>query len=317
MLTPEGKTVDRWKIKFPAQSLNVGPDGTVYVAGDGRVAQFDKQGKMIGTIELPHISAMLKNAGNLRQQAEEQLKQQKAAITRLLEQYKEMEKKLTDKKPKDLTEAEKLQLQQIRAVLDNYKDTEKFYAKRTVDDVVAGLTARLRVINGIAVSKKDIFIVCGETKGYGYAVWRMDHTFAKAQQVLSGLSGCCGQMDVQVLGDDLIVAENTKHQFARYTRDGKAVGSWGKTGQSTEPGCFGGCCNPMNLRATPKGDVVTAESEGIVKLFSGKGDFLALVGTVKIAGGCKNVAVAVSPDGQRVYFCDLPGSRVLVLAKKK
>jgi hypothetical protein len=186
-----------------------------------------------------------------------------------------------------------------------------------VDDVVAGMTSRLRLISGIAVSKRDVFIVCGESKGYGYAVWRMDQKFANPQQVLGGLSGCCGQMDVQVLGEDLIVAENTKHQFARYTRDGKAVGSWGKTGQGTEPGCFGGCCNPMNLRATPKGDIVTAESEGFVKLFSGKGDFLALVGSVKISGGCKNVALAVSPDGQKIYFCDQPGSRVLVLAKKK
>lgn len=35
---------------------------------------------------------------------------------------------------------------------------------------------------------------------------------------------------------------------------------------------------------------------------------------MKLTGGCKNVAVAASPEGDQVYFCDLPGSRIIVLA---
>jgi hypothetical protein len=179
------------------------------------------------------------------------------------------------------------------------------------------MTSRLRIINAVAVSAKDIFIVCGEAKGFGFAVWRMDHNFKNPKQVLSGLTGCCGQMDIQVSGDKLLVAENTRHRFACYDRNGKSLGAWGRSGKDNEPGTFGGCCNPMNLRATGQGDIITAESEGFVKRFSPKGEYLGFVGVAKLQGGCKNVAVAVSPDNQRIYFCDQPGSRVIVLAKKK
>ena len=73
----------------------------------------------------------------------------------------------------------------------------------------------------------------------------------------------------------------------------------------------------MNLRAATNGDIFTAESEGIIKRFNEKGDFLAVVGQVRLAGGCKNVAVAANGTGDRVYFCDQPGSRIIILAKKE
>ncbi len=73
----------------------------------------------------------------------------------------------------------------------------------------------------------------------------------------------------------------------------------------------------MNLCPTAKGDILTAESEGFVKKFSSRGKFLGLVGEAKLTGGCKNVAVAISPDNERVYFCDQPGSRVIILGLKK
>jgi hypothetical protein len=143
----------------------------------------------------------------------------------------------------------------------------------------------------------------------------MDRDLKNPKKVLGDVGGCCGQMDVQAMGKDLLVAENTKHQFARYDRDGKKLGGYGKRGEDTNPACFGGCCNPMNLRASG-GDILTAESEGVVKRFSGAGEFREVVGAVKIAGGCKNVAVAASADGSKVYFCDQPGGRFFILAKR-
>jgi hypothetical protein len=114
----------------------------------------------------------------------------------------------------------------------------------------------------------------------------------------------------------VLVAENTKHQFARYDRDGKKVGSFGKRGADTDPTCFGGCCNPMNLRAVGVGDIYTAESEGVIKRFGPSGEFVETAGVVKLTGGCKNVAVAVSADAKKIYFCDLPGSKFHILEKK-
>ncbi len=319
VLTPDGKSAGEWKVPFHAHSLNVGPDGSVYVAGDGKVARFDKAGKPLGQIELPHIAELLKDQTTLKTRAEEQIKAQKDSFEQARKQFTEQKEKLEKKKAEDLTKNEAKQLEQFKAILKSYEESAQFYDKMTVESVVSDLVGRLKIINGIALSEKDLFLVCGETKGYGYAIWRMTHDFKDAKQVKGGVGGCCGQMDIQVAGNDFLLAENTNYKFARYDRDGKSVGAWGKgllvePGKECPPDCFGGCCNPMNLRVDKSGDVLTAESEGIIKRFSAKGEFLGTVAKVALTGGCKNVAVAVTAD--RVYFCDQPGSQVIIFAKK-
>lgn len=72
----------------------------------------------------------------------------------------------------------------------------------------------------------------------------------------------------------------------------------------------------MNLCFGSAGEVFTAESEGYIKRFSKEGSFLGIVGQAKVSGGCKNVAIAVSPEGDKAYFFDLQGSRIVVLEKK-
>jgi hypothetical protein len=156
-------------------------------------------------------------------------------------------------------------------------------------------------------------VVTGEEKGYGFAAWRMDQNFENPTKVLSELRGCCGQMDVQAIGDELFVAENTKHRVGRYDRNGKRNQEFGTTAAKGNAEGFGGCCNPMNVCCGPEGEILTAESEGIIRRFSLRGEYLGLVGRVSLTGGCKNVAVSASPDGERVYFCDLPGSRIIVM----
>ena len=315
IINVEGKTEKTFKVNFHAQSLNVGPGGAIFVAGDGKVAKFDRNGKQLAQIDLPHIAELLKDSGELRKRAEQQVKQQKDSFTSIVKQMQDRKAKLEEKKEADRTDAEKRQIQQYEQILKSYEQSQKYYDSLTADSVLGQLTGRLRVINGVALSEKDLFIVCGETKGYGYAIWRMDHDFRNAKQVLGQVGGCCGQMDIQVSGSDFLLAENTKHRFARYDRNGKFLSGSGERGRESDGKCFGGCCNPMNLRVN-KSDVYTAESEGVIKRFNEKGEFVGLVGYAQLTGGCKNVAVAVSRDGKHVFFCDLPGSRVIVLAQK-
>ncbi len=317
-----GKPLDTWKVDFHAHSINSAPDGTVYVAGEGKVARFSKDGKAMGEpTELPHITELFKDKAALRKSAEETLKKEKeqmaASIKQIRKQFEATIKKIEDVKEEDRTKAQIRQLQQAKDILKTYETMEKQDSKRTVEQVIQSMTGRVRIINGIAVSDKDVFVACGETTGWGYAIWRFDRDLQNPTQVLKGLGGCCGQMDVQVSGSDIIIAENTKHQFARYDRDGKKLGSYGKRGTDTDPACFGGCCNPMNTRAAgTSGDIYTAESEGVVKRFSATGAFIGVAGTVKIGGGCKNVAIGVSSDGDTIVFCDQPGSKFFILTKK-
>lgn len=318
VLSPEGKKLRNWKVDFHANSVNVGPDGAVYVAGDGKIARFDRDGKLQKRVELPHIAKLLVDKAGLRKKAEDQLKQQKENFERMVKTYTDMKKKIADKKEEDRTKLEKRQLEQYDQIIKSFDENKKYYDGLSVDSIIDQITGRLRIINAVAVNDKDVFIVCGESQGYGFAVWRMDLEFAEPKQVLSNVVGCCGQMDVQCCGSDILVAENTKKRFAKYTRDGKELGAWGKNGKETEPGCFSGCCNPMNVRCCAgNGDIFTAESEGIIKRFSAKGDPLGIVAVSKLTGGCKNTAIATSNDGERVYMCDQPGSRVIILAPKK
>lgn len=321
VLDAAGKPVHNFKVPFHGQAINCGADGSVFVAGDGKLAKFDKSGKLVGEVaELPHIAELTKDTAKLRKKAEEQLKREQENFGKAIEnaktQFTTKIKELEAKKAEDLTKTEIRQLDQYKKLVEQYAQMEKQYQARTVDQVLSDMTGRVRVINGIAVSEKDVFVVCGDTEGYGYAVWRLGHDLKNPKQILTNVVGCCGQMDIQCHGSDLLVAENTKHQFARYDRDGKKIGGFGKRGADTDPTCFGGCCNPMNVRACGVGDIYTAESEGVIKRFSPSGEFLETAAVVKLSGGCKNVAIGVSADAKKLYFCDLPGSRFHILEKK-
>ncbi|AMV30206.1 hypothetical protein VT84_37790 [Gemmata sp. SH-PL17] len=316
----DGKPAKNWKVPFHATAVNCGPDGMIYVAGDSKLAKFDADGKQVGeTVELPHLAAILKDADALKKKADVQLKKEKEQMVQAYANAKksitEQLKKLEEKKEEDRTKTEVRQIEQFKSIIKQYDQIETQYKNRTVDQVIEEMTGRMRVANGMAVSEKDVFVACGDV-GYGYAVWRFTKELKEPKQVLSEIGGCCGQMDIQCHGPDVLVAENTKHQFARYDRDGKKIGSFGKRGEDTDPKCFGGCCNPMNIRANGVGDIYTAESEGVIKRFGPSGEFIETAGVVKLTGGCKNVAVAVSEDGKKLFFCDLPGSKFHILEKK-
>lgn len=316
----EGKLHAVWPISFHAHAVNAAADGTVYVAGDGKVARFGKDGQMIGEpVELPHVTELFKDKDALRKSAEATLKKEKEqmaeSIKNARKQFESQIKKIEEIKEEERTKSQTRQLEQAKSILKSYDEMEKQDRGRTVEQVIQAMSGRVRTINGIAISEKDVFIACGETAGWGYAIWRFDRNLSNAKKILKDIGGCCGQMDVQVMGDDIIVAENTKHQFARYDREGKKIGGYGKRGSDTDPACFGSCCNPMNT-CPSAGDIFTAESEGVVKRFSSTGAFIGVAGTVKMSGGCKNVAIGVSSDGEKIVFCDQPGSRFYILTKK-
>ncbi|MGL6075917.1 MAG: hypothetical protein ACRC8S_17305 [Fimbriiglobus sp.] len=320
VLNEDGKRVLDWSVKIHATAINVGHDGTVFVAGDGKLAKFTPKGEMIGEItEFPFISQMVGDKAAIRAAAEKQAKAQRKSYDQIIEQYQSRIKKIEEKAEelkKEDKELPKVQKNMLKQYQDSLKDIEESLKQvADVDAIVKSSLGRARVLNSIAVNEKEMYVVCGEPGGYGFAVWRMELDMKNPTKIMSGLSGCCGQMDVQCSGEDIIVAENTKHRYAKYTRDGKELSTGGKRGKETEPGCFGGCCNPMNVKAAGS-KILTAESEGIIKMFNDAGKFEGIVGGVKISGGCKNVAIGTNSDASRVFFCDQPGSKVLILAKK-
>ena len=318
-----GKLQKKVALKFHGQAVTGGPDGILYVAGDGRIAKFSKEGELVQEIPLPYIDQMKGDKQEIEKQAKETIAQQKRQLEQISEsfqkQIKVLEKRIAElksKPEKDRTKADERRLQRYESQLESYQSQIKefgdsFGANVSVEDVVNSLLEQTRSVNSIAATSVFVFVVCGETKGHGYAVWKMDTEFKTSKQVLSKLSGCCGQMDVKAHDGKLYVAENTRHHVGVYDYEGKSIKTIGS--RSGADG-FGSCCNPMNLCIGPNGALFTAESEGIIRQFSAAGEQVALVGKAYLTGGCKNVAIGVSPKGDQVYFCDLPGSRIIVLS---
>ncbi len=379
VFSAEGKAVTQWTTPFTPQRIAADPTGNIYVGGSGRMAKYDHAGQLLLEVASPHVEAVLKDMDSLREQATEQLKEQKELYKQQVEQFTETIKgfenqlqelnaaekkedaknnpadtpkdKPTEKaedKPAEKTEdnpgEEKEEKKAVRAtiilgganqpgtsqkqILENqvrqYKQIIKSYEsmvaqldKKSVEDVINEITARLQKIHSVTVSADNVYLTTAATKGYGFAVWRTDMEFKNAKQVITGLSGCCGQMDVQARGDELWVAENSRHSVVHYSKEGKKLGSFGSRERESSGPSFGGCCNPMNVCFTPEGNILTSESEGKVKCFTPEGKYIGLAASAAVSGGCKNVAIGSSKDGKYIYFYDLGGSQIIILAKQE
>lgn len=138
----------------------------------------------------------------------------------------------------------KSQLEQFKQMQSAYKQMLDTQKKKSLEDVEREIAARLQRIHGIAASDKAVYVATAMAKGYGYAVWRMDRDFGNAKEIITGLSGCCGQINIQARGGELFVAENSRHRVVRYDREGKKLAAWGKRDRDGAAGGFGGCCNP-------------------------------------------------------------------------
>lgn len=170
-------------------------------------------------------------------------------------------------------------------------------------------------IGGLAVLGRELFI-SAKADG-GFEIWRYDLDLGGAKRILQELRGCCGRLNIAAGGETLFIAENTLHKVGRYDREGRPLGKWGSNRRG-DPTSFGGCCNPMDISVGPGGDIYTAESEGIVKRFSAaEGRFIGTVGKVGDASGCKNVPLAASADGGKVYMLDVQNKQIRVLSREK
>ena len=163
----------------------------------------------------------------------------------------------------------------------------------------------------VTSSGDDVFVTVRVSTGY--TVYRLDRKLENPKAIITGLSGCCGQMDVMASGDTVYVAANCAFEVSLYDREGK------KKGAITKPNgakYFDGCCEPKNVCMGADGSLYVAESARCaVNRFAPDGKFLGEVGIVPDIGGCVRVTVAVSRDGSRVYMLDTNKNAVRVLER--
>jgi hypothetical protein len=187
--------------------------------------------------------------------------------------------------------------------------------------------SRPQRVSGIAVSDTDVFVAFGSgwSVGSKSKLYRFDRELENPVQLAEDLRGCCQRCDIVARNGVLYLAENSAHRVVLYNRDGEVLAKWGQRKRTGLDG-FGACCNPMNLCFGPDGVLYTSESGlGRVKRYTADGKFLDLVGYVDtdrfehgsgFAASCSNIAIAVTPDGKRVYVMDYRNSLIRVLQKK-
>lgn len=315
-LDDSGKVLHSADLNFAPKAINSAADGTVVVVGDGTLARFDGMGKKLVQVESPHITQAVANRekfdAEVMERHEEEIAQYQEQVNQFTEAFKEIE----EKPAADRSQSEKAQLTQTKLIVSQYTTMLKQKKAMKKENIVAQAMSRLKEVHRVAVSDKHVFVVTGEPMGYGFCVWRMTHDFAEPKKIVSNLAGCCGQMDVQVVGEELAIAENSRHRVLFVDYEGKTTRNFGSTNRTDVTKGFGGCCNPMNTCCDSEGYVLTSESNGLVKRYKRDGEFQAVVGVANVTEGCKNSSIGISPDGNSVYYFDVTKGEILVMKKK-
>lgn len=329
----EGHATATWKLPVNPEAIFARADGTVLVAGEGKVLKLSAKGEIELQKDAPHMAELKENPEKIRAEIIAQAKQRAELLSKqgevfqkridmlekslatMEEQLAEL-KKEAEKNASQIAELEKkIALQRRQQELyskakvqwDNNKQSRQ-PAELTEEQIEAQVKATIaykQKASSICANGDEVFLATRAAEGYAYVIWRMDDSFENAAVIVKDLRGCCGQMDVKANDKGVFVAENGRHRVCRYDREGKEVCTWGFGSRTGFEG-FGSCCNPMNVAFGPGDVVYTAEDDtGRVKRYSADGKLLGIVGAVDLKPGCKNVSIAVSSDGKQVYMLDI------------
>jgi hypothetical protein len=317
--TGEGELSRSIPLEFVPQAINFSTEGKCFVAGSGKIARLSAEGTVEIVKDAPNIGNREEMVEELKKAADEQKKMITESYSQQLEQIESqitrVKKEIENADPADGGGAKKRQrrlkmLEQQQAQWQSMiKQFDESFAVQSEDMVLR----QMMRATGIAVSNVDIFVSLPKAAGYGYSIHRLDHDLENATVVVKDVGGCCGQLDIQSDGENLLIAENTSFKVGIYNRDGKRRDSWGQRGRDKADG-FGSCCNPMNVRSCANGEILTAESSiGDIKRFSKDGEFLGLVGRASVGGGCKHVAIGWDSERDWHYMMNQDKSSVAVL----
>ncbi|MHB8862597.1 MAG: hypothetical protein ACYC6N_09345 [Pirellulaceae bacterium] len=263
-LDAEGQVIRTAPLSFLPAAVNVAPDGAVFVVGESMIAHFTADGTLFAEVESPHAAEFRKERArfekDIRARREEELKSLRDNVVATDEAIKTLQEKPEAERTEE--ERDELEMyQQSAASLKAYVEEQE---KQPLDQYIDAALAGSRQVHRVAATDQDLFIVTQQMGGYGYAIWRMTRDFTEAKQIVDGLAGCCGQMDIQVHHGLLFVAENAQHRVGQYDRDGNQVTTFGGASRADILKGFGSCCNPMNTCFMPDGDLLTSESNGVV-----------------------------------------------------
>ena len=106
--------------------------------------------------------------------------------------------------------------------------------------------------------------------------------------------------DIENKNDTLYCANSGRHLIETYTLDGNFIAAYG--GPGSEPGSFAGCCNPVYLSFSPKGELITSEKGNPrISSFERNGKFKEILLNSRLLGG-GNKAYEIQADKDRLFI---------------
>ncbi len=327
----DGKLKFEYPLPFVASAINFAPDGTLFVAGHGKLARLSAAGEILLEGTAPNIGNLdefkVKIVAQAKKEREANVKnfsKQLETITKNLEKKVERIDQL-EEELKDLKDAE-LTKQETRIRSEKTQKQVLITQKRQMESIVKNFESRpisaeqslqqYLTIPAIAATSDNLFVVTSALNGRGYEVWRTNHQFLEGEVVKRDLMGCCGNMDIQSRDAGFVACENTRFRLTAYDREGKEQASFGKRDRTLASG-FGSCCNPMNCLTLSNGDYLVAESSiGNIKRFNTSGEFLGIVGKARISGNCKHVSLGYDESRNRYYMLNQDKNHICVLVPR-
>lgn len=186
-------------------------------------------------------------------------------------------------------------------------------SEEVIEDALQAQMARKMNVASLSAVDDKVYVACSASVGYGYSVWSIEDDLSAGEEIISDLRGCCGQMDVQVNGKGIYVAENSRDRVVCFDHQGEEITHWGHSAREGIRG-FGSCCNPMNVAFGPESTVYTAESgTGRIKQYTADGQLLQVIGSADLVPGCKKVSIGVSSDGNRVFMLDITRDHIVMM----
>ena len=302
-------------LDFVPRSVTAGPDGSLWVAGDASIAHLSATGEILATAESPHFT--LEPEGREEFLAEAKARQEMLVkqMAESLQQQTDTVAELEQKQEGEPGFAPPERLEILKEGCQSMKQSIETMSSMTDEQIMEDELVRLRQIHRIAATAENVFIVAQQPTGYGYSVWRCGSDLSSPVRIVEGLSGCCGQMDIQVVDGGLAIAENSRHHVRMVDFEGEEIRTFGEHSEADITKGFGGCCNPMNTCLDNTGCLLTSESNGLVKRYSLEGEMQEVVGVADVEAGCKNSSIGLSADGASLYYLDIHKGTIVVLEK--
>lgn len=314
--SPDLELVNEFGLPFAPTAIDLDQSGNMFVGGAGKVFKLSKEGETVAECQSPNMVGV--DMDELRKEIKEEMVQQQEQMKKSLDkQVTRLEKQIAklqeQAEEEELSKTKKKKLGRLETQLESINSFIDQQETEVTDEQIEARMKNSSRITAIAATQNDLYVATTARVGYGYEVYRFNHNFEDAEQVLKGLRGCCGQMDIHALGENVAVAENTNYNVAVYDRDGEEVSRFGERLSGDNQG-FGSCCNPMNVLCCENGDFLTAESSvGKIKRFNASGEMVGYIGEAKIGGGCKHVAFGHDSERNRYYVQHEDSNKICIL----